>query len=368
MKIFEGKLVAAISIVSVVVLTTGVIGWLFLGEARVAKETVGVKDAPMLNSGAPGMNGVASRKKAKDTIVNLLKTEADNQKCAFTTTIPNHYDGDALYTYTGNVYFSGDKVRIDHDSPMSGSGNIGSSSHLILDGAYQYLWTQSSHQIKVKFPSPITRKGNLEKMVDPIDVSRVYDFDCEPLDNTDVFMPPSDIDFFEIDKSHDTDTPSSVSELKTSERQSAPISKTSPTEYSDASYQDLSVTDSKQVVAGYLWHSYKGSPNFLSVSLPRLGIYVGKDDSKTKYTIDIWDGNQFTFYAEALPGEEVVFPQGGVYEFRVTGIDPEFKICPGDRGYIWGIKFVSSGRFEGARIPLGRKKDAGKVCVSNNIH
>ncbi len=73
---------------------------------------------------------------------------------------------------------------------------------------------------------------------------------------------------------------------------------------------------------------YKGSPNFLSVSLPRLGIYVGKDDSKTKYTIDIWDGNQFTFYAEALPGEEVVFPQGGVYEFRVTGIDPEFKICP----------------------------------------
>jgi hypothetical protein len=137
--------------------------------------------------------------------------------------------------------------------------------------------------------------------------------------------------------------------------------------YSDDSYQALS-SDSQQVVTGYLWHSYKGSPNFKSVMLPVWGDSTDKDTSKNEYNIDIWDGKHFVFYKRTTPAEEIVFPQGGVYMFRVTGIDPNFQICPSDRGYFWAISYISTGTFNGTRVPLADKKILGKTCSSNGIN
>jgi len=64
--------------------------------------------------------------------------------------------------------------------------------------------------------------------------------------------------------------------------------------YSDDSFQALSL-DSHEVVTGYLWHSYKGSPNFKSVMLPVWRDSTEKDTSKNEYNIDIWNGEHFVF-------------------------------------------------------------------------
>lgn len=123
-------------------------------------------------------------------------------------------------------------------------------------------------------------------------------------------------------------------------------------------------TVGSQVVTGYVWNSEKGSPKFSSVKLPLWGILQDKDLMKRKYTVDIWDGKDFIFYIKATPQEEITFPAGGVYKFRVTGISPDYLICPGDRSrYTWALTFVSSGKFNGERIPITQDVSSqGKSC------
>ena len=119
-----------------------------------------------------------------------------------------------------------------------------------------------------------------------------------------------------------------------------------------------------EVVTGYVWSSSKESPNFSSVTLPIWGISQDKDFMQREYTIDIWDGKGFVFYTKASPLKEVVFPDGGVYKFRVQGINPDYAICPGDRSlYTWGVKFVTAGTFNGERIPITADVSSqGKKC------
>jgi len=75
----------------------------------------------------------------------------------------------------------------------------------------------------------------------------------------------------------------------------------------------------------------------------------------------------FCFFTRTTPApKEVIFPEGGVYMFRVTGIDPNFGICPSDRDYLWAISYTTTGTFNGTRVPLVDKKNLGKTCTSNN--
>jgi len=119
-----------------------------------------------------------------------------------------------------------------------------------------------------------------------------------------------------------------------------------------------------EVVTGYIWYSNEGSPSISSVNLPAWGIIQDKDFIQREYTIDIWDGKDFIFYAKASPFKEVFFPSGGVYKFRVQGINPDYAICPGDRSvYTWGMKFATSGTFSGGRIPITVDVSSqGKSC------
>lgn len=122
--------------------------------------------------------------------------------------------------------------------------------------------------------------------------------------------------------------------------------------------------ESSQIVVGYIWHSYKGSANFSSVVLPAWGMLSDKEFMNREYTIDIWDGKDFVFYSRSVPLKEIVFPEGGVYKFRVMGISSDYAICPGDRSQAtWGVKFVSNGVFNGERTPIvSDLSEEGKTC------
>lgn len=119
-----------------------------------------------------------------------------------------------------------------------------------------------------------------------------------------------------------------------------------------------------QVVVGYVWHSYKGSPNFSSVVLPAWGMMSDKEFMNREYTIDIWNGKDFAFYSRSVSLKEIVFPEGGVYKFRVMGVSSDYAICPGDRFQAtWGLKFVSNGVFNGERTPIViNLSEQGKSC------
>lgn len=136
------------------------------------------------------------------TISDLLNSGVNNKKCSFSTSIANPYDGNKMFTYSGNVYVSDNMVRIDHDSPVSDSNVNDLSSHVIFDGRYSYTWSNSM-QLKVDvtkyFPSVRVDKDN-EKFLDPIDVSRQYSFNCEKYTDKSVFIPPSDLNFTELVK------------------------------------------------------------------------------------------------------------------------------------------------------------------------
>lgn len=135
---------------------------------------------------------------------------------------------------------------------------------------------------------------------------------------------------------------------------------------SPASLNELASTEptvGSQVVIGYIWHSEKGSPNFSSVILPIWGFNQDKEFMQREYTIDIWDGKNFIYYTKTSPLKEIIFPAEGVYKFRVLGINPDYAICPGQIGYIWGMKFITSGRFDGTREPiLMDVSSQGKIC------
>ena len=52
-------------------------------------------------------------------------------------------------------------------------------------------------------------------------------------------------------------------------------------------------------------------------------------------------------------GIEYFFPQGGVDEFTVTGIDPAAGLDPRDTlAFITGLTFVSNGTFNGTMTPI----------------
>ncbi len=102
-------------------------------------------------------------------------------------------------------------------------------------------------------------------------------------------------------------------------------------------------------VIGYIWKSEQGGPKFLSVNLPAWGL-MEKDFGTRQYDIYILKEGKFVFYQKAKPMvDDVKFPEGGVTQFKVLGIDPRLNICSSDRNVTWGIKFAETGVFKGIR-------------------
>ena len=94
-----------------------------------------------------------------------------------------------------------------------------------------------------------------------------------------------------------------------------------------------------EVVVGYIWQW--DNAKIAKITLPAWGKSSDAEYLSREYTIDIWDGNDFVFYTKTPPLREVTFPEGGVHTIRVTGIDFQYGICPGD-GQKWqSIEYVA---------------------------
>jgi hypothetical protein len=107
------------------------------------------------------------------------------------------------------------------------------------------------------------------------------------------------------------------------------------------------------IVIGYEWISDPDSPNFASVQLPFWGMLEFEDFTDREYTVEIWNDDNYSFFKTGTLLEEVIFPDDGVQRFKVTGINTDLRICPGDKSkYTWGLKFSSDGIFRGKRIPI----------------
>lgn len=119
-----------------------------------------------------------------------------------------------------------------------------------------------------------------------------------------------------------------------------------------------------EVAIGYEWSSPEGSPKFSVVQMPLWGLNQDMNAMNVLYTIEIWNGYEFVFFKESTIMNEIIFPEGGVSKFRVTGINPDYLICPGERGvFPWGIKFASDGIFTGERRTLTKDLSSeGKTC------
>ncbi|MCA9354749.1 MAG: hypothetical protein KC877_04480 [Candidatus Kaiserbacteria bacterium] len=104
------------------------------------------------------------------------------------------------------------------------------------------------------------------------------------------------------------------------------------------------------ITVGYIWRSFEGSPKFKSLRIPIWDFSAMENE----YQVDVWNGNSFVFYKNAKPlADEIIFPEGGVSQFRVTGIDPEYGICPGERSrFTWMVTFATDGTFNGERVPI----------------
>jgi hypothetical protein len=105
------------------------------------------------------------------------------------------------------------------------------------------------------------------------------------------------------------------------------------------SSRELMGYEGTQVVVGYEWESLPDSPMFDSVELPQWG------EEDTEYEIEVWDDGAaaYVLLGEFPAGEEVQFPRDGLNgprKFKVTGISPTLRICPGDRSFNWQVRFT----------------------------
>ena len=116
------------------------------------------------------------------------------QKCIFTSFSP---DVDTR----GMVYVSGGVLRGDFESTSrSASGGRVVMSHMIVDHAYSYIWSQEMSGAGMKLARS-AQKGALEVREgerDPalFDIDRKLDVYCEPwMKNSSLFTPPNDVTF-----------------------------------------------------------------------------------------------------------------------------------------------------------------------------
>lgn len=106
-----------------------------------------------------------------------------------------------------------------------------------------------------------------------------------------------------------------------------------------------------KTVIGYEWESL-GIVMFDSVVLP-----AWDPNSAGEYEVSVWNEESNTYEALGTfsSGEEVQFPRNqleGPRRFKVMGIDPALRICPGDRSFNWSVKFTFNADMGLVRTPI----------------
>ena len=122
-----------------------------------------------------------------------------------------------------------------------------------------------------------------------------------------------------------------------------------------------------EVVVGYEWEALTKSPTFTTVVLPQ---WDSSDAGLEKeYVVHVWDREteSFVFFGNFPPAEDIKLPREGLLatqKFRVTGIDPSLRICPGDRSFTWQLRFAVEGEFGLVRTPITQALPSGETCIN----
>lgn len=119
-----------------------------------------------------------------------------------------------------------------------------------------------------------------------------------------------------------------------------------------------------EAVVGYEWEALPWSQVFDSVVLPDW-------DEQGEYEVLVWETDEegkngsYTSLGTFSEGDTVQFPRegfAGALRFKVLGIDPALRICPGDRSFNWQAAFTFEGNLGLVRTPITKKLPAGELC------
>ncbi len=117
-----------------------------------------------------------------------------------------------------------------------------------------------------------------------------------------------------------------------------------------------------KVVVGYEWISNPGSPKFASTTIPMFWFSEDSNWEEKEYGVYIWQEDDYVFYKSIKSTGSVSFPSGGISKFKVIGIDPKHRVCPGARGYMFAMYFTESGMFDGVRVPITELSPSNLPC------
>jgi hypothetical protein len=121
------------------------------------------------------------------------------QQCSFS--VKNESAGGTNES-TGNVYLSGNKMRVDTETSMTAGGkNTRMSSHMISDGEYYYMWsdTDRTRGIKMKMTEGATKASDGQNQIKPaIDTEAAMSYHCSPkIPNSSLLEIPRDVTFMD---------------------------------------------------------------------------------------------------------------------------------------------------------------------------
>lgn len=120
-----------------------------------------------------------------------------------------------------------------------------------------------------------------------------------------------------------------------------------------------------QAVIGYEWESVDPSPMFDSVSLPQWD--SADTQLQNTYEVYVWDDtkSQYVLLGAYPRGQEIQFPrekQNGPRKFKVLGINPALRICPGDRSFTWSFRLTSLAPMSIVRTPVVQTLPFPETC------
>jgi len=129
------------------------------------------------------------------------------------------------------------------------------------------------------------------------------------------------------------------------------------------SSQSVLQQEVSHVVVGYEWEALPFSPMFSTAILPN---WDDSEEGKQKaYTVHVWDEDSYTVLGTFSSADEIKFPREGLRgasRFKVTGIDPELRICPGDRSFTWDMRFTLEGQLGLIRTPITQDLPQNETC------
>lgn len=120
-----------------------------------------------------------------------------------------------------------------------------------------------------------------------------------------------------------------------------------------------------KAVIGYELEALPESPTFDSATLPRWD--PSEAGLEKKYEVYLWDENTNTYqlFGSYPALEEIQFPREGFKgqtRFKVLGIPPALRVCPGDRSFNWAARFTLPLQLGLVRTPITQELLPWETC------